>query len=713
MKIKYINKINVFFVSVLFISTCLLPINTVGSTSNPKMIDFNQENRNTPSQETEYWALLIGVGIYADDPEQNRPLMLVEVDDFYNELIKSEIWSEDHIKVIKAEDATVPNILAGFRWLDKMEDKDDISVVYLTTHGGQLGFDIPPFDEEDKKDEILSSYWNFAYPTQGIWDDELNILLNRLESKGVCLIIDSCYAGGFNDHWKGLFPLSNKDIKTSSKEWIKNFSDEIRGQGRVILMASCEDELSYSGGFAPYLIDGLRGYADSNSDGVVSAEEIFYYSEPRAYRQQPTLYDGYSGDLPLVYLNKTMKNSEDKKIILKEKNKVTNTYFELDSESSVIKGFVKDAGTNDTIEGAFVYLSGRDNELEEFFENETTTDYTGFYSFNVPPSRCRITVSADGYCGKQSGPIDVQENQTRWYNFSLYPRPPENSIVCGFIKDNDTGDPVNEVNISLTWQGTSNQFYMNNTKSDYLGFFQMNVAEGLIYLDVEANGYFQEYINQINISDYETVWLNFTLIRLPLENSVLYGYIVDKETGEPINNTRLTIQWVDINQNTEYQNETFTDINGFYSINVALGELYVDIHRMGYEYYDPYRHDADENAISWFNVSLGKQIVEVDFLTPLRALYINNKRIIPYNKVRIIGSIDIQAYIFEDEFGPWGSEVEKVEFYIDGNLKVFFTAEPFLWTWNEKTIGKHTIKIVAYDLQGNSASKELVVYKLL
>jgi len=166
-------------------------------------------------RDTEYWALLVAVGVYADDPQQNRPLMLEEVDDLYDVLLDSPWWSEDHIKVIKGEDATVSNIIKGFRWLDRMEDSDDISVVFITTHGSPLDFDIPPFDEDDGTDEILVSYWGFAYPGLFIYDDEINFLLNRLESQGVCLIVDSCFAGGFNDppDWnitqRGLFPSKN------------------------------------------------------------------------------------------------------------------------------------------------------------------------------------------------------------------------------------------------------------------------------------------------------------------------------------------------------------------------------------------------------------------------------------------------------------------------------------------------------------------------
>ncbi len=48
----------------------------------------------------------------------------------------------------------------------------------------------------------------------------------------------------------------------------------------------------------------LMEYEDmqiQNDDGIISAEEVFYYAEPRsAQMQHPTLYDGYDGELPIM-----------------------------------------------------------------------------------------------------------------------------------------------------------------------------------------------------------------------------------------------------------------------------------------------------------------------------------------------------------------------------------------------------------------------------
>jgi len=182
-------------VVVLFIGTILLPVLNV-----PSQASIVQNSSKT-GNERQYWALLIGIGKYADNPEQNRPDMILEVNDFQNLLLQSPWWSVDHIKMLTGEDGTVSNILAGFRWLSQVASADDIVVVYLSTHGMYLTFDIPPKDETDGLDEFLISYWGFAYNISFINDDTINVLLNKIKSDNVCLIVDSCYAGGFNDHW--------------------------------------------------------------------------------------------------------------------------------------------------------------------------------------------------------------------------------------------------------------------------------------------------------------------------------------------------------------------------------------------------------------------------------------------------------------------------------------------------------------------------------
>jgi len=262
----------------------------------------------------ENWALLFAVGIYKNHPEQNRDTMLEEVEDFYTALIDAPEWQADHIHKVTGTEATGRRLIKELKWLIDSEDSDDISLVYITTHGAPLrGFsgapiDLPPFDENDGADEILVMYEGFDKWYAFIWDDLLNFFLSQLESEGVCLVVDSCYSGGFNDP-----PFNSKStLKSYSAEsFTQGLIEDVASQGRVICMSCQEYESCYGSYFSDYFIGGLNGLADfgGNIDGINSAEEAFYFSKfwvEIFHSFTPTIRDLYpkndpsSGELPLT-----------------------------------------------------------------------------------------------------------------------------------------------------------------------------------------------------------------------------------------------------------------------------------------------------------------------------------------------------------------------------------------------------------------------------
>jgi hypothetical protein len=637
---------------ILLIGTILLPIQNVTSQVS------NLQKPSNIGLDAQYWALVVGIGTYADHPEDNRPDMILEAKDFRNLLLQSPWWSADHIMLLTEENATRSNIMAGFRWLHKMASADDVVVVFLSTHGNYLPFDIPPRDEADNADEMLVTYWGFAYNATFITDDTINIMLNRLKSNNVCLIVDSCYAGGFNDHWK---------LLKSAPE-----------QHRVILMGSCEDEVSYSGGFAPYLIDGLRGYADTNGDGLVTAEEAFNYSEPRAVsRQTPTIYDGYPGELPIT-MDTFRKVSSSSVVPSQELTPIPAVNpVGVSAETAALKGYVN--GSGQPVDNALVTVSGRIN-YQQTYTNSTTTDSTGFYFMHVPAIRIRVTVSAQGYCDATSNQFQVLENHTYWRNFTLVPRPPETAVFCGYISSAQNSTPL-AANVTLRWYDSQENTYRNTTVADVNGFYKMNVAPGQVDLDVSMNGYFSESHNGLNITDAQTLWMNISLSPFPLETSTVCGYLTDNATGAPLIGVRIDVLWVDIPNGHEYQREAQTNASGFFSMPIAPGELYIDLRANDYNYYNPYRHDAVAGEPLWLNLSLQQDSVSVAIAKPLRALYLNNQRIIPWSSTRIIGPISIEATGADFYYGPGGGwQVQKVEFYIDGVLKATASIMEIKWS---------------------------------
>ncbi len=314
-----IKKVIAFIVILLFISLNFNTSTLGGMTE----INVSTDNDILKTYNNlEYWALIVGVGIYAGHPEKNTSAHL-SAEAIYDSLLSSEHWQEDHIKLITCENATKTNIINGLQWLDSMEDEDDVSLLYIATHGGQMElfgkpFDFPPFDEADRCDEILATYYSYEKPLfTYIRDDELRFFIDRLECQGICVIIDSCHAGGFNDTFRKTSSIrdivaSEYDIDYfSPSAFIEGFSEEIKKDGRVIMMSSQEDEPSYSDleeghVFTSELVKSLgEGFGDLNNNGLISAEEVFNYTRYRTPKpstpQHPIIYDGYDGELDLTF----------------------------------------------------------------------------------------------------------------------------------------------------------------------------------------------------------------------------------------------------------------------------------------------------------------------------------------------------------------------------------------------------------------------------
>ncbi len=94
---------------------------------------------------------------------------------------------------------------------------------------------------------------------------------------------------------------------------------------------------------------------------------------------------------------------------------------------------------------------------------------------------------------------------------------------------------------------------------------------------------------------------------------------------------------------------------------------------------------------------------------PLKYLYIFDREIMPtiFGDPIILGKITIKANAMDNQSG-----MDKVEFYIDDVLKSNDTESPYQWTWNGFAVGKHTIKAIAYDTKGKSASDDILVWRV-
>lgn len=292
----------------------LTPTCTVGVL---KQRSIKQDMASQGTAQSQHWALLFAVGVYLNHPEMDREEMLTACDNLYSTLISSsDYWQPSNIKVVKGSDATLQNLIKGLLWLRQNAKNEDYVLVYITTHGGQLknkqGLprDLPPKDEADGSDEVLAMYNGFDKWYGNIWDDALNFFLSIIHCKGLCLMVDSCYSGGFNDPPLNARGLTNDGAFTAAS-FTEGFVSELSAENRIVLMSAQEDCLSFSTYFSMFLTEGFSGLADlaGNLDGVNSAEEAFNYAAPltefwvwffTGFEQHPTISDLYPGEFPVT-----------------------------------------------------------------------------------------------------------------------------------------------------------------------------------------------------------------------------------------------------------------------------------------------------------------------------------------------------------------------------------------------------------------------------
>ena len=103
----------------------------------------------------------------------------------------------------------------------------------------------------------------------------------------------------------------------------------------------------------------------------------------------------------------------------------------------------------------------------------------------------------------------------------------------------------------------------------------------------------------------------------------------------------------------------------------------------------------------------------VEITKPEKGLYINNKKILPrfLESVLIICDIEIEVDAYDEQ-----TYIEKVEFYINEELMETDIGWPYRYEWKRDRIRlfhSFLIKVVAYDLAGNTASDIMEVRKIL
>jgi uncharacterized caspase-like protein len=252
-------------------------------------LTINQFTPAIAETEGQHWGLLIGISDYAPSGPGGPDLNYADDDakDMYQVLTTEHGWKKENIIKLIDSTATKEGIQNTIDEFVNKINPNDLFLIFFAGHGSYIS-DQAPIDEADGFDEYI-----LTHDLERILDDELVIILEKIESNKIIVIIDSCYSGGF-------FKGSKMEARTVPGPTRESLTDTLNGdlakQGYIVLSASDDDELCIessslqNGVFTYYLIQGMLTKpfpADFDKDLKVSAEEAYIYAAPKATSFNP------------------------------------------------------------------------------------------------------------------------------------------------------------------------------------------------------------------------------------------------------------------------------------------------------------------------------------------------------------------------------------------------------------------------------------------
>ena len=221
------------------------------------------------------WAVVIGISQY----NLVRPLKYADKDAlaFHDYLLNQVGVPQEQITLLTNQDATLFNLKRNLGTnLKRKAGPHDTVIIYYAGHGA------PETDAMSPDGDGLEKYLipHDADPqdlySTGLPMREVETIFRRLSAERVIFITDSCYSGA----------TAGRTFSTAARRAVvsDNFLNRLaKGKGRVVITASRAGEVSEErddlkhGVFTFYLLQGLRGSADYDADGVVTVDEVYSY----------------------------------------------------------------------------------------------------------------------------------------------------------------------------------------------------------------------------------------------------------------------------------------------------------------------------------------------------------------------------------------------------------------------------------------------------
>lgn len=255
-----------------------------------------------PDGRGKLWAVVIGVSNYKNlEPDAQLRFAHRDAEELaaFFSSPQGGGFPSTQIKVLLNEQATIASVRTALgTWLPRSAEPNDVVYIFFAGHGivEQSGDGYLLAHDSDPQN---------LYATALPISELDRIVAERLKSRVTVLFADACHSGKIGMTSRG----------TEEEVLISRYLDEVgkTGAGTFKLLASRADERSYEdkrwggghGVFTYYLLEGMKGKADRDRDGVVRAGELLDFisqivPEQTSALQHPRAAGNIDTRLPLA-----------------------------------------------------------------------------------------------------------------------------------------------------------------------------------------------------------------------------------------------------------------------------------------------------------------------------------------------------------------------------------------------------------------------------
>ncbi|MDY6958387.1 MAG: DUF1616 domain-containing protein, partial [Halobacteriota archaeon] len=286
------------------------------------------------------------------------------------------------------------------------------------------------------------------------------------------------------------------------------------------------------------IVTNAYGYTEDTTElNIYEDTTVDISLNPKSYVVSPKSSVGLlSGLLSVASAEETITSEDD----------------DLPSWLSLIKGYAIDNETGSPIPYSDVMIiSGYG------FEKRITTDDRGYFEVKVISGPSTIIVGAEGYMATR---MKIELTNVTDINLRL---DSENSIVRGYVFDNQTGMTIPKANVGVYRDG-----YRNRTSSNSTGYFELKTIAGDMELRADKSGYF--WNKSLFFIDYgEEKTVNISLNQAP-PPSKIYGYVT-------YNGTVVPGMELHISNHHDFEESAIADESGYYEVEVPPGHLWLNV----------------------------------------------------------------------------------------------------------------------------------------